>query len=87
MSKVYVLGSSHCSILILFPQMYVASLTLERVLESKTGIIVEPVNYKTTKEFAQFVPKYVMQTMTYLMPSTVLSFVIVDQKIKNFARP
>ena len=68
--------------------MYVPSPTLERIGGiSKTGITVEPVNYKTMKEFAQFVPKYVMQTMTYCMPSTVLSFVIVDQRVKNFARP
>ena len=68
--------------------MYVPSPTLERIGGiSKTGINVEPVNYKTTKEFAQFVPKYVMQTMTYLMPNTVLSFAIVEQRVKNFARP
>ena len=68
--------------------MYVLLPTLEIISISKTGITVVPVNYKTTKEFAQFVPKYVTQTMTYYcMPSTVLSFVIVDQRAKNFARP
>ena len=68
--------------------MYVPSPTLERIGGiSKTGITVEPVNYKAMKEFAQFVPKYVMQAMTYCMPSTVLSVAIVDQRVKNFARP
>ena len=68
--------------------MYVPSPTLERIGGiSKTGITVEPVNYKTAKEFAQFVLKYVMQIMTYFMPSTVHSFVIVDPRVKNFARP
>ena len=68
--------------------MYVPSPTLERIGGiSKTGINVEPVNYKTTKEFAQFVPKYVMQAMTYCMSNAVLSVAIVDQRAKDFARP
>ena len=68
--------------------MYVPLPTLQRIGGiSKTGITVEPANYKTTKEFAQFVLKYVMQIMTYFMPSIVHSLVIVDQRVRNFARP